>query len=225
MLVRSSERNHKAVQVCVKCTVQIPRHVLHTRSKWTARIHKVNKEGGQANTNSGWTGWTPVRTGWIMGLRSSGAGWTPPGERRVNAGWTPGERRVNAGWTPGERRVNTCKISKIQWKLGCQKLKKFLKVFTCLLYRRSPGTLQAFTRRSPGGVHPAFTRRSPGVHPAFTRRSPGVHPAAFTRAFTRRSPGVLQGVHPAGWIISVCSSGFYRILQEFSQLSTLLIKK
>ena len=53
------------------------------------------------------------------------AGWTPGERRRVNAGWTPGERRMNAGWTPGERLYVRRKISKIQWKLGCQKLKKF----------------------------------------------------------------------------------------------------
>ena len=67
--------------------------------------HWKKEEGGQANTNSGCTVWTPVCTGWIMGLRTYGAGWTP-GERRMNAGWTPpGERWVNAGWSPDERRV------------------------------------------------------------------------------------------------------------------------
>ena len=84
------------------------------------------------------------------------------------------------------------------------------------LYRRTPGTLQAFTRRSPG-VHPAFIRRSPGVHPAFTRRSPGgVHPA-----FTRRSPGT-------GWTQTHNSSGSHRRSSGSSgiciSLSTLLSK-
>ena len=71
------------------------------------------------------------------------------------------------------------------------------------LYRRTPGTLQAFTRRSPG-VHPAFTRRSSGVHPA---------------AFTRRSPGT-------GWTQTHNSSGSHRRSSGSSgiciSLSTLL---